>query len=291
MSSSARPPVSPEISVILVAVENYRSLGMTMARLRRQTIRRAIEIVVVALDSDRIEVDPEDCASFYSLRVVPCSGERLLANAVASGVRAASAPFVAMIEDHCYPEPGWAEALLERHRAGYAVVGAEIGNANPYSATSWCSYLLTLGAWAPPAEALEVSSVAAHNSSYRRDVLAALAAELETLMVSETLLQWRLRESGHRIFLEPKAKAVHVNPSRFGSFVYSRFCGARAFAGLWSQDWPWPRRARFAAIASLVEVKRIAGIIRAARRRQTPISTIRLCSCSPSHGRWRAPDT
>lgn len=57
-----------------------------------------------------------------------------------------------MIEDHCYPEPQWAEALLVRHGAGYAVVGAEIGNGNPHSAISWCSYLLSLGAWAPPAE-------------------------------------------------------------------------------------------------------------------------------------------
>ena len=181
-----------------------------------------------------------------------------------------------MIEDHCYPAPEWAEALLARHRDGYAVVGAEIGNANPHSAISWCSYLLTLGAWAPPAQAGEVTSVAAHNSSYVRDILLGLGEDLDVLMVSETLLHWRLRELGHRIFLEPRAKAIHVNPSRLKTFLYVRFCGGRAFAGIWSGSWPWPRRAYFSAIAPLAEIKRITRVIREAKGRKTPIRMIRL---------------
>jgi hypothetical protein len=247
-----------------------------MSRLREQTIHESIEVVIVALSPERIEVDPADCAAFHSLRVVPHQGARLLADAATSGVCSATAPVVAMIEDHCYPAPEWAEALLARHRAGYAVVGAEIGNANPHSAISWCSYLLTLGAWAPPAQAGEVASVAAHNSSYMRDVLLGLGEDLGTLMISETLLHWRLRELGHRVFLEPGAKAVHVNPSRLKTFLYVRFFGARAFAGIWSRSWPRPRRAYFAAIAPLAEIKRIARVMREAKDRKTPIHMLRL---------------
>jgi hypothetical protein len=274
--ASARSEQLPKISVVLIAADRYSTLKLTMARLREQTIREAIEIVIVALKPGQIEVDPNDRAVFQSLRVVPCVGGELLANAAASGVRSATAPAVAMIEDHCYPEPGWAEALLARHHAGYTVIGAEIGNANPHSAVSWCSYLLTLGAWAPPAQAGEVSSVAAHNSSYRRDVLLALGDQLDGLMVSETLLQWRLRELGHRVFLEPRAKAAHVNPSRFRTFLYVRFCGARAFAGVWSRNWPWRRRAYFAAIAPLSETRRIARVIREAKGRNAPAPLARM---------------
>jgi len=266
----------PDITIVLLASDRYSRLKITMDRLRNQTIHDAIEVVIVALSPQAIEVDPADRARFHSLRVIPHSGARVLADAATSGVRNSTAPVVAMIEDHCYPEPEWAEALLTRHRLGYAVVGAEIGNSNPHSAISWCSYLLTLGEWAPPAEPREVTSVASHNSSYQRDVLLALGSELDILMVSETLLHWRLRELGHRVFLEPKAKAVHVNPSRLKTFLYVRFFGGRAFAGIWSRNWPWTRRVYFAAIAPLAEIRRIVRVIRAAKARKTPISAIRL---------------
>ena len=78
------PQPVPEISIVLIASDRYSSLTMTMARLREQTIREAIEVVIVALSPERIEVDPADRAVFHSLRVVPHRGTRLLANAATS---------------------------------------------------------------------------------------------------------------------------------------------------------------------------------------------------------------
>ena len=43
----------------------------------------------------------------------------------------AAAAFVAPAEDHCSPNPIWAEAMLHRHDEGYAVVGPAMRNANP----------------------------------------------------------------------------------------------------------------------------------------------------------------
>jgi hypothetical protein len=262
----------PKISVILVAAGCYGALRKTMACLGEQTIHSSIEIVIVTLSAESFEVDANYRERFHSVRVEVCNGPEQLAAAAVTGVRQATAPFAAMIEDHCYPEPGWAEALLNRHCAGYDVVGAEIANANPWSAVSWCSYLLTLGAWAPPARAGEVSSVAAHNSSYRRDALLALGPELDELMLSETLLQWHIHERGGRIFLEPAAKAHHVNPSRLRTFLYVRFSGARLFAGIRGRAFHWPSRLFLAMIAPLSEIKRFAGVIGQARR----------CEMSPS---------
>jgi GT2 family glycosyltransferase len=266
----------PEISVILITGDSYDTLRKTMARLREQTIRERIEIVVAALDADSVHPDAEDLAAFYSVKVVQCTSGNLLANAAATGVRQATAPVAAMIEDHCYPDPGWAEALLARHRQGYAAVGAEIRNANPESAVSWCSFLLTLGNWAPPAQAGEVATVASHNSSYLRSAVLDLGEDLDKLMASETVLNWRLRDAGHRLFLEPAAKAAHVNPSRLGTFAYVRFHSGRVFAATFSHGWPFLRRLRFAAVSPLAEIKRLAGIMSAAQRRNTPVSMLRL---------------
>ena len=38
---------------------------------------------------------------------------------------------VAFGEEHCFPEPGWAQALIDAHREDYAAVGPAMHNANP----------------------------------------------------------------------------------------------------------------------------------------------------------------
>ncbi|HSR08275.1 MAG TPA: hypothetical protein VLM42_14070, partial [Bryobacteraceae bacterium] len=63
---------------------------------------------------------------------------------------------------------------------------------------------------------------------------------------------------------------------RLTTFIYVRFFGARAFAGLWSRDWPWSRRLYFAAMAPLAEFKRIVGVIQEVQVRQTPVRRTRL---------------
>lgn len=72
---------------------------------------------------------------------------RSTARARAAGVRAATAPVVALAEDHAFPAPGWAEAFIERHGEGWAAVGPVISNANPRSATSWANLLIEYAPW------------------------------------------------------------------------------------------------------------------------------------------------
>ena len=56
-----------------------------------------------------------------------------------------------MIEDHSYPEPEWAEALLRAHAGPWTVVGPAVANANPDYTASWVNYVLSYGGFAPPA--------------------------------------------------------------------------------------------------------------------------------------------
>jgi hypothetical protein len=42
----------------------------------------------------------------------------------------ARAPIVALAEDHAFPAPGWAEALIAAHRDPWAAIGAVIRHPN-----------------------------------------------------------------------------------------------------------------------------------------------------------------
>ena len=57
----------------------------------------------------------------------------------AAGVFAAGAPLVAVIEDHCRVTPEWAEAALEAHEQGHAVVGGPIRNVVTERARDWAA--------------------------------------------------------------------------------------------------------------------------------------------------------
>ena len=243
---------SPALSLIFVATEEDATVRSTMASLSAQTIRHRIELLIVAQDPARIGVDESTTRGFHSIRIVTCGTEALLGHALALGVRQATAPIVALIEDHCAPEPAWAQTLLARHGEGHAVVGSEIRNANPGSSLSWANFVLTHADWAWPARAGLVDVVAGDNCSYRRDVLMAIGPELDTLLGSGSVLQRQLRAAGETVFLEPDAKLVHITPSRLDSFVGSFFYSGRLYAALASRHWTLRSRWLMAAAAPLI---------------------------------------
>jgi hypothetical protein len=264
--------VAPDLAVVFAAGGDADSVEAMLSRLRSQTLAARLEVVIVARDRADAVLAPDAARGFFDVRVVDCRKQALLGEALAVGTAAAKAPYVALIEDHCFPDAAWAEALLRRHEKGYAAVGPEIANANPDSIVSWCSFLSTHAGWSAPAAAGEVDSVAGDNSSYRRDLLLGLGDELGTLLGSGTVLHAELRAAGHRIFLEPAAKATHVTPSRLGSMLGSRFFNGRAFAGLWSRRFTLARRVSHALGAPLIALRGAWRVVRAGGRQAEPVN-------------------
>ena len=69
----------------------------------------------------------------------------------AAGIFAATAPYVAVIEDHCNVREGWADRIVAAHEAGHSVVGGSIRNVATYraSATGPRSSASTAATWSP----------------------------------------------------------------------------------------------------------------------------------------------
>ncbi len=231
---------SPRLSAVIVLRDGYAEARRTIGCLREQEARGGIELVVVAESRERLGSEPEGLGDFHACRVVEVGPIVSWARAAAAGVRAASAPVVALLEDHVFPAPGWAEALLRLHTAGHAAVGPAIGNATPDAALSWASLVAGYGPWLAPARSGPVADVPGHNSAYQRALLLELGSGLESLLEREGGLHAELRARGGGFYLEAAARADHLNVARLGPALALRYqagrlaAATRASRGRWS---------------------------------------------------------
>jgi len=243
-------PSSAELSVVLVAGTGPSGITRTMQHLRGQTARHRLEVLIVAESSAGFDLAALGGGEFAACRIVEVGPITERGAAAARGMLAATSPIVGLIEDHSYPEPEWADALLRAHSGTWTGVGPAVCNANPDSVGSWVNYILSYGGFAPPQAAGERDLLPWHNSAYKRDVLLPLADRLGALLEWEGALQAELRSRGHTLYLEPAALTHHSNVSAPLSTVglntqRGRILGAQRAA---RERWPaWRRIAQAAA--------------------------------------------
>ena len=273
----------PKMSVIIVTPDSYGTIRKTMKCLWAQTIRDQLEIVVVAPSTNGLGAEAE-LKDFNCIRFVEVGPMNSSAAARAAGVREATAPVIALAEDHSFPEPQWAETLIEAHRGPWAAVGPAMANANPQSALSWANLAIEYGQWLDPVPRGPVDHLPGHNSSYKRDVLLAYGSQLEAMLDAESVLHWNLRAKGHQLYLESSARTFHVNYSLVLPTIPLRFFGGRLFAASRSRGWPTLRRFIYAVASPLIPFVRMRRILRDLHRagqlqlRSLPLLAIALTS-------------
>jgi hypothetical protein len=236
---------------------SFEVIARTVRHLAAQTARRQIELVIVCPDASQLALPGRVLEGFHSHQVVEIAPFRSVAIPNAAGARAARAPVVAFCEDHAFPDPAWAEALLSAHRGPYAVVGPAVHNANPATLTSRADFLIGYGPWAAPIASQEPAHLPGHNSAYKRAVLLEYGARLEDMLEAESVLQWDLVARGHRLWLEPEARLAHTNFSQFGVWTRVQVHAGRVFGGTRALGWSWPRRLFFAAASPLIPLVRL----------------------------------
>jgi hypothetical protein len=258
---------APALSVVLVASGGFDAIRATLRHLRAQSVAGRLEVVIVAPSAALLGLDAAETTGFHGVEIVEVGPLTTLGEPKAAGIRRASAPVVALTEDHAYPQPGWAAALIEAHRGPWAAVGPAIGNANPDSMLSWANLLIAYGRWVAPAAAGPIDDVPGHNSSYKRALLLAYGPALGGLLEREGALHRDLRAKGHRLYLEPAARTDHQNFSLASASAKLRFNAGRLFAATRVREGGWspPRRLLYVASTPLIpaiHLRRILGEMR-----------------------------
>jgi glycosyltransferase involved in cell wall biosynthesis len=259
---------SPQMSVVLVTPDRYDTICKTINCLRKQTVRHQLEVVIVAPSADGLELDESAFTVFHQSRVVELGEIKSTGKAIAAGVQRASAPLVVYAEEHSYPESTWAEALIEAHRQPWAAVGVVIANANPTNMVSWASLFTDFGPWVEPVAGGETSRLPWHHAAYRRAILLEYGPKLQTMLETEGVLHSDLRARGYRLYLEPTAKANHVNVSLLSSYLRAEFNGGRMYGATRARSGHWStlRRLIYVGAMPLIPLVRLKRVLRDVRR-------------------------
>ena len=265
---------APQMSVILVTSDRYDTIRKTLEHLKHQTVCDQLEIVIVASSAASVDLDAAELTEFSRVCVVEIGEIKSTGRAIAAGVREATAPVVTYAEEHAYPAPGWAEALIKAHWQPWAAIGVALANANPGNMISWASLFTDFGPWVDPVQAGEIKHLPWHHAAYKRAVLMEYGPELDSIFETESILHRDLQARGHRLYLEAAAKTDHVNISLLSSYLAAEFNGARMFAANRARSVKWSMVRRVFYIAKLplvpfVRLQRVVGhILRAGRGKE-----------------------
>lgn len=232
------------ISVALIVPNQRETVLRTLDCLRAQTARDRMEVILFGPSMAVLETLREDLAGFGGYQLVAWHRMRNMASARGETFRIARAPLVVHAEDHCFPEPGWAEAFIGVFAAGAqgttpAAAGPLMVNANPRSFWSWAAFTLHFACAAFPETRGVVDFVATHNTCFRKDAVLALGPALDSGIEMEILLQNRLRAEGHTLFHEARAVTRHVNVSRPLPLLKASFYGGWLFSTVRMREERW----------------------------------------------------
>ena len=254
------------MSVVLISPDNYQTVARTVNILRGQSAADQLELVIVAPALQQFDMPESGRHGFAAVRVLEIGNVRRFAAAQAAGVRAATAPVVVFAEDHAFPEPGWANALIAAHRGPWTAVGPAMRNANPATRTSWADFLLGYGRWRIPTAAGPTNHLPGPNSSYKRAALLHYENDMEELLQAPAVLHADLVARGLTLYLEPAAIVSHMNFAASLVWLRLRFHAGRAFAAARAREWPVGHRLLYALATPLVPFVRLVRIAHESRR-------------------------
>lgn len=240
---------APLMTIAITTASGYDSIRITIEHLKKQTVCGELEIIILAPPVEWPDDLGEKLGCFHGYTVLETDLDDGLYNAWAEAVGKARAPIVAFGENHAFPEPGWAEAVIEAHKGPWTAVGCVFKNANPGTVNSWAQLYMTYGQYTEPVLSGEAGDLHGHNGSYKRDALLNYGDRLGNMLIRANILHMDLRAKGHRLYMEDRASIYHVNVSKTVSILFDLFYNG------------WLYTAALADYKGLSRFERLKGII------------------------------
>jgi hypothetical protein len=256
---------APALSVVVVTPDRFATIRRTVQHLRDQTIADHLEILIVHPTDDALDdTEAGELEGFAQVKRI-CVGQPItcVERAVGEAVDHASSDVLALIEDHAFPEPTWAQRLRAAVDQGHAAVGSAMMNGNPHSLLSWANLLIAYGAWTQPDAGKTMNALPGHNIAYRLDALRKLRGDLGVLFGRESGLHDRLLADGGTMYLDQAAAVHHLNPSTLRSTTTLRIDAGRLYGATRAERERWGigRRLGYALGSPLIPLVRLPRVI------------------------------
>lgn len=236
---------TPQLSVVVPSVNGWSDLEGCLAALDRERPGVSLEVLVVERCGEAVR---QAVATRFPWAVVlPVGPEVTIPMMRALAFDRATAPTVAVIEDHVLVPPGWAQALLLA-RESAAVVGGGVRNAATGTLLDWAAFLCEYSHLLPPLAAGPAEWVTGNNTAYDRALLVA-HREVTHAGRWENHLHDTLRAGGTTLLSCPEIVVDHKKHYTFGEYFSQRYLYARSYAGARVADAPLVRRLAYGAAA------------------------------------------
>jgi hypothetical protein len=231
-----------QLSIVIPSVNGKSWLLPCLERVEQQTIRDSIEVIVC----DRLRDETAEAVRqrFPNVQLECSPDGATIPQLRWMGLKKASAPIVAVIEDHSMLPRTWAEEVLEAHRQyegqNEGVIGGPVENGTTASVFDWAFFLTEYAPLLPPMSAQRATGIAGGNASYRRALLPLDDDRFANLW--ENHLQQELKRKGVALRIHPGMTLLHRNPFTQQEFRRQRYLFLRSIAAMRAQSWGILRR-------------------------------------------------
>ena len=284
--SMERPVFSPELSVVIGAIEAESAIHECLASVVEACVGLDAEIIVV--DASRDDTAAIARSGFPDLQIITMpAADTLTPHLWSEGIARARGSKVALITGHCRVDRRWARELVSAIDAGAAGAGGPIALSPSASTLDSAIYFIRYSAFLPTVDTgvTRAREIAGDNAMYRRDVLEKHATSFKDGFW-EVEFHELLRSDGEFLTM------CHGAPVVFGkSYPLDVICRHRMLHGRHFGAWRVRRRRAHAAriiggapFVPLVLLRRAAGRVwsrKEYRRRFVAASPLilRLASC------------
>ncbi len=218
----------PQLSVVIPSVNGLGDLIGCLEALEGE--RRATVLEVLVVDRLGAPVVSEVARRFPWVRILPTPPGTTIPAMRAIAFDAATAPSVAVIEDHVLVPSGWARQLLAAQARGEEVVGGAVENAATERLTDWAAFLCEYHAILPPLPDGPANGITGNNTVYRRELLVRFR-DVVAEGRWENRLHDALRGAGIALYCRPDIRVGHKKHYTVWEYLSQRFLYSRSYAG------------------------------------------------------------
>lgn len=254
------------MTVVVIVLIGGDLLRRCLQALAAQREASALQ-VIVPYDDAHSDVG-RLAEEFSGVRFVYVEGRHTYAQLRSVGVGKATSDVIALLEDHCVPDPHWAREIVRAHKGAVMAVGGPVDKLTPDTALNWSLYLADYVRYARPLPAGPVEHLTDCNVSYKRSDLDAIA-DVWTREFHEPEVHAALQERGGTLWFDPGVLVHQQRPISLAEAVKDRYAFGRLFGSRRVEGQPIGVRAKMAAMGLLLPpllVARVGRIVFSKKR-------------------------
>ena len=246
---------TPKITIVVSTGFSAEAARMTLASVAAQTISKDIELLFAVNPGTDVSSVRKLLDAVGSVKVLDTIPIDTVDKSSVRAAMTARAPYVSLLEDHAFPDPDWAERIVEAfEKSGAVGIGTAVQNANPSTLLSWSNFILAYAHWSAANPAGFTDWISHHNGSIRVEALRKLGEERAVAGANREGDIIKDIKEGGKLYFEPAARIRHINPSNLASTFTHRSDVGRLYAANRVQNGNWgiARRALYVVLGPTI---------------------------------------